>query len=67
MQPSGTYFVETDEERLDELSFTAYRRVATSIRLPIGTSGGFYQMITVEPAELEAAEKRDLQDVEPLV
>ena len=59
--PAGTYLVETDEELLEQLSFTAYQRVATSIRLPSGTSGGSYQRIRVDPADLEAAEKRDFE------
>lgn len=57
--PPGTYTVETDEELLEQLSFTAYQRIATSIRVPIGGSGVSYQMIRVEPAELDLAETRD--------
>ena len=55
--PAGTYIVETDEELLEQLSFTAYHRVATSIRVPTG--GNSYQMLRVDPAELDAAEKQD--------
>ena len=33
VQPAGTYTVETDEELLDTISVTAYRRIATLIRL----------------------------------
>jgi hypothetical protein len=33
VRPAGTYAVETDEELLQALSFPAYRRVATWIRL----------------------------------
>ena len=60
--PAGTYAVETDEELLEQLSFTAYQRVATSIRVPTGSSGGSYQMFRVDPADLEQAEARDLDD-----
>jgi hypothetical protein len=31
--PAGRYFVETDEERVDELSFPFYRRTATLMQL----------------------------------
>ena len=32
--PAGAYLVETDEELIQELSFIAYRRVATFLRIP---------------------------------
>ncbi len=50
--PPGTYLVETDEELLEQLSFTAYQRVATSIRVPIGGSRTSYAMFRVDPADL---------------
>jgi hypothetical protein len=57
--PAGTYTVETDEELLQALSFPAYRRVATWIRLaaPPGRRGaaGVAQAAEVDPGELEAA------------
>ncbi len=59
--PPGTYSVETDEELLEQLSFTAYQRVATSIRVPTG--GNSYQVFRVDPADLDAAEKRDAAGV----
>ena len=59
-QPAGTYAVETDEELLEGLSFPAYRRVATTIFLPSRpgdvVSG---QLVTIDPLQLGAAEKRD--------
>jgi hypothetical protein len=59
-QPAGTYTVETDEELLEGLSFPAYRRVATTIFLPSRpgdlVSG---QLVTIDPLDLEAAQKRD--------
>ena len=52
--------METDEQLLEGLSFPAYRRVATTIFLPSRpgdlVSG---QLLTLDPLELEAAEKRD--------
>jgi hypothetical protein len=56
--PPGTYSVETDEELLEQLSFTAYQRVATSIRVPIGASS--YRVFRVDPSDLDEAEKRDV-------
>jgi hypothetical protein len=53
LQPAGTYVVETDEELLEQLSFTAYRRISTTLVMPLG--GGSYQMIKVDPALVEAA------------
>ena len=52
----GAYEVETEEEILEELSFRAYRRLATTIRIPI-PGGGLhsYQVIRVDPADLQAA------------
>ena len=64
--PPGAYTIETDEELLEELSFTAYRRVACSIRVPIGASGNSYQMVRIDPADLEQAEQRDLKGGPPL-
>ena len=64
--PAGTYAVETDEELIEQLSFTAYQRVATSIRVPTGTSGGSYQVFRVDPADLQEAEKLDGEGDTPL-
>jgi hypothetical protein len=59
MQPAGNYVVETDEEKLDA-SFSAYRRLTTMIRLP-GAPGSLQvgRIVDVDPAELEAALKKD--------
>lgn len=60
VQPAGTYVIETDEALLEQLSLTAYHRVSTSIVLPLrGSRGGSYQMIGIDPADLEAAQLRD--------
>jgi hypothetical protein len=56
VQPAGSYTVETDEELLEGLSFLAYRRVATTIYLPLHPGGaGSVQAVTVDPQELAAA------------
>ncbi len=63
VQPAGTYVVETDEQLLEELSFPAYHRVSTSIILPVGGGGsGSYQVVRIDPAELEEAQRRDAEE-----
>jgi hypothetical protein len=53
--PAGTYEVDTDEELIDGMSFVAYRRTATRIRLPaIGTKTMCHEVMMVQPSELEA-------------
>ena len=62
VQPSGTYTVDTDEELIDGLSFLAYRRVATLLHLPSTSSRvGVTELVTVNPLELEAALKTDIE------
>ena len=56
MQPAGTYTVEIDEELIEGMSFLAYRRVATTLYLPIPHGGkGSMQAVTVDPRELVEA------------
>ena len=56
LQPAGTYAVDIDEELIEGLSFLAYRRVATTIYLPlIEGNHGSLQVVRVEPRELTAA------------
>jgi hypothetical protein len=52
VQPAGTYTVEVDEELIEGLSFLAYRRVATTIYLPL--RHGSVQAVRVDPRELTA-------------
>lgn len=64
LQPAGRYTVETDEELLPAFSLTAYRRLATWLRLPAlaadgMSAGGRTQVATVDPIELESALARD--------
>ena len=62
VQPSGTYTVDTDEEPIYGLSFLAYRRVATLLHLPSTSSRvGVTELVTVNPLELEAALKADIE------
>ena len=59
LQPAGTYAVDVDEELIEGLSFLAYRRVATTIYLPLHHRGpGSVQAVRVEPRELAAAHDR---------
>jgi hypothetical protein len=58
--PAGVYDLETDEERLEGLSFEAYRRVQTVIHLhPKPGHPGVTQSMTIDPDELTAALQRD--------
>jgi len=61
MLPAGSYRVVTDEELIEGLSFPAYRRIATMMFVP-GPSGLSLEMVTIDPAELQAAHERDAID-----
>jgi hypothetical protein len=63
-QPAGAYTIETDEEMIGSVSFPAYHRTATWIRLPSGVKhagvpAGLDQVVNVDPTELDAALARD--------
>lgn len=59
-QPAGRYRVEHDEELMQTLSQTAWRRVGTYIHLPaIGAKSASYQMLPIQLADLEAALEAD--------
>jgi hypothetical protein len=64
--PAGDYSVETEEELIEGISHSAYRRISTVLRLP-AKSGPFHLMraMTVDPDELAAALARDLATAEP--
>jgi hypothetical protein len=61
VQPAGTYVVETEEELIEGLSFPAYRRLSTVLLLP-GPAGSsiLSQAVTVDPSELEEAQRQDV-------
>jgi hypothetical protein len=62
-QQAGTYIVETEEEQLAGVSFTAWRRLETVIRLPRLPGGPMVdQVVTVDPLALEAALALDVRD-----
>ena len=55
VQPAGTYAVDVDEDLIEGLSFLAYRRVATTIYLPLRSGrSGSVQAVRVDPRELDA-------------
>lgn len=55
VQPAGRYVIETDEELVQTMSHTAYRRLSTFIRLP-GRTGSTERarIVDVDPTELAA-------------
>ena len=60
--PGGTYTIETIEESIESVSMVAYRRVSTTIVVPSPTSGmASRQMFTIDPLDLEVAQKRDAE------
>ena len=59
-QPAGAYDIETDEERLEGLSFSSYRCVQTLIHLhPKTGSPSLTQTMKIDLDDLEAALQRD--------
>lgn len=60
--PAGNYAIETTEQQLSGLSFVAYRRLATTIALPLAISSNLgRQLIDIELADLEQALARDAE------
>lgn len=56
MQPAGIYTIDTEEELIDALSFSAWKRVATVMQLP---RGGATEYLPVDPDELSEAQMGD--------
>ena len=54
--PAGAYEVITDEEMIEGLSFASYRRVATMIMAPRGSS---MEMISIGAVDLADAQRID--------
>lgn len=58
--PPGIYEIETDEELIEGVSFQAYRRVLTVIRLPAASGNpSLMRALTIDPDDLDAAILRD--------
>jgi hypothetical protein len=59
---AGDYLVVTDEERIEELSFPVYRRVATMIFVPADSqNASSVEMVTIDPHDLQEAQDRDAE------
>ena len=59
-QPAGTYRVVTEEEQIEGLSFTAFRRIATLLHLPaLSTTSGTHQVVELDAAEWAALVEAD--------
>ncbi|MDR6759759.1 hypothetical protein J2Y48_005077 [Mycoplana sp. BE70] len=57
---AGTYRLVVDEELIEGLSFSAYRRVATHLEIPaISTVTATRQFLRVSAAEIESALLKD--------
>src|SRR3546814_620260 len=60
--PAGRYLVVTEEDEIAGVSFQAFHRTATLLHLPaIGTGGTMQQVVTVNPDELDVAQRADRQ------
>lgn len=59
--PPGDYQIDDDEEIIEGLSWLAYRRVSTFIRVPALSCRDQrkVQFVAIDPAELTAAEEAD--------
>ena len=58
MLPPADYRVVTDEELIEGVSFSVYRRVLTVIFVP-APSGSAVEMVTIDPLDLQAAQDQD--------
>jgi len=60
IQPAGEYIVLTDDELIEGLSWTAYRRVATLLQTPaVSASQRLAQSFAISQTELDAALMKD--------
>jgi hypothetical protein len=56
LQGAGTYTVDTEEEQITSVSFPAWRRISTVIRL---NRAGATECVSIDPVELHEALMRD--------
>ena len=61
--PAGSYEVEIDEEEILAADRSGYRRIATYFYV---SSWGSSRMLTIDPAELDAALERDARAVDAI-
>lgn len=60
--PAGDYRVATDEERIEEVYFPVYRRVATMIFVPAAFHpASCIEMVAIDPRDLQEAQDRDAE------
>lgn len=57
---AGNYEIVTDEDMIEGLSFASFRRTATMMMVPALSPRGSMEMIAIDPAELTAAQDRDI-------
>jgi hypothetical protein len=58
--PAGSYTVDTDEERIEGASLPVYRRTRTLFFYRArGAAPGLETMLSIDPADLAAALRRD--------
>jgi hypothetical protein len=63
---AGDYRVVTDKELIEELSFSAYRRVATMIFVPAASGpASSVEMVAIDPRDLQEAQDLDAQFMRP--
>ncbi|MGH0242393.1 hypothetical protein GHK51_26770 [Sinorhizobium meliloti] len=63
MVTAGDYVVDEEEELIEGLSWTAYRRVATFITLPATTENNYrMRLVPIDPEEIEALIAFDQRD-----
>ena len=65
--PAGDYIVEIEEELVQGISYAAYRRTSTVLRLPAKSGPAHLtRALSVDADELNAAMERDLATAEAL-
>jgi hypothetical protein len=57
--PAGKYDIVSDEELIEGLSFSVYRRVSTFMFVPSVSQVSAVEMVAVDPHDLQAAQDRD--------
>lgn len=62
VQPAGTYVIDVEEEALEGISFPAFRRLSTQMRI---STLGKTEHRFINPVELDEALQRDAAPEEP--
>jgi len=62
LQPAGSYTVDTEEELLDTLSLSSWKRISTVMRL---TRQGGIEHMPIDPEQLNEALRRDAAQQDP--